>query len=194
MDDSGIQLGMAATALALVLGFMVGPCAVYGARAGRPAFVEVARQGLYANFALITLACLTIVGAFVSSDFSVLYVAENSNSRLPLLYRLTALWGGHEGSLMLWLWYLTLFAALCAFLHRRSHPHSMPYVMATLALIQVGFLILILFLSSPFTLILPPPPDGRDLNPLLQDPGLVFHPPTLYMGYVGFSVPFAFAI
>jgi cytochrome c-type biogenesis protein CcmF len=95
---------------------------------------------------------------------------------------------------MLWLWYLTLFAALCAFLHRRSHPHSMPYVMATLALIQVGFLILVLFLSSPFTLIFPPPPDGRDLNPLLQDPGLAFHPPTLYMGYVGFSVPFAFAI
>lgn len=194
MTGSAIDLGMAATALALALAVLAVVFSLYGERAGRPAFVAVSRQALYANFFLITLAMATVVAAFVVQDFSVLYVAQNSNSRLPFIYRLSALWGAHEGSLLLWLWYLVLFSALAVFIHRRSHPRSMPYIVATLAAIQIGFLSLILFLSSPFTEVFPPLPDGRDLNPLLQDPGLIFHPPLLYLGYVGFSVPFAFAI
>jgi len=193
-QNTTIEIGMIATTLALLLAIAAAGFSLAGRVLVRPAYVTVARLALYVNFALVTLAIATIVHAFVTKDFSVAYVAQNSNSQLPLMYRLTALWGAHEGSLMLWLWYLVLFSALAGYLHHKTHPLSMPYILATLAGIQVGFLSFILFLSSPFTEIIPALPEGRDLNPLLQDPGLIFHPPLLYMGYVGFSVPFAFAI
>ena len=193
-QNTTIEIGMIATTLALLLAVAAVVFSLAGRALVRPAYVAVARLALYVNLALVTLAIATIVHAFVTKDFSVAYVAQNSNSQLPLMYRLTALWGAHEGSLMLWLWYLVLFSALAAYLHHKTHPLSMPYILATLAGIQVGFLSFILFLSSPFTEIIPALPEGRDLNPLLQDPGLIFHPPLLYMGYVGFSVPFAFAI
>jgi len=194
VSGSLIELGMAATGLALVMALCCIAFSVAGAVAARPAFVLVARQALVANLALVTIACATVVWAFVQYDFSVAYVAQNSNTRLPLIYRITALWGAHEGSLLLWLWLLTLYCALACVLHWESHPKSMPYVMATMAGVQTGFLVLILFLSSPFTELHPAPVEGRELNPLLQDPGLIIHPPLLYMGYVGFVVPFAFAI
>ncbi len=193
-DNTTIELGMIATTLAFVLSIAAFGFALAGGFLKRPSYVVVARLSLYVNLALVTLAIATIVHAFVIKDFSVSYVAQNSNSQLPLIYRVTALWGAHEGSLMLWLWYLVLFSALAGYLHHKTHPLSMPYVLATLAGIQIGFLSFILFLSSPFIEIHPALPEGRDLNPLLQDPGLIFHPPLLYMGYVGFSVPFAFAI
>jgi len=193
-QNTTIEIGMIATTLALILAIAAVVFSLAGRVLLRPAYVAVARLALYVNFALVTLAIATIVHAFVTKDFSVAYVAQNSNSQLPLMYRLTALWGAHEGSLMLWLWYLVLFSALAGHLHHKTHPLSMPYILATLAGIQIGFLSFILFLSSPFTEIIPALPEGRDLNPLLQDPGLIFHPPLLYMGYVGFSVPFAFAI
>lgn len=194
MNGSLIEFGMAATSLALLLALCCAAFSIAGSAGKRPAFVLVARQALIANFVLVTLACATVVWAFVQNDFSVAYVAQNSNTRLPLVYRLTALWGAHEGSLLLWLWILTLYSALVAVLHWESHPKSMPYIMATLAAVQIGFLVLILFLSSPFTELHPAPAEGRELNPLLQDPGLIIHPPMLYLGYVGFVVPFAFAI
>jgi len=194
MSGSLIEIGMAATALAFVLALICVAFAIAGSLARRPAFVNVARQALLANLALVTIAAATIVWSFVQNDFSVAYVAQNSNTRLPVIYRLTALWGAHEGSLLLWLWLLTLYSALVVILHWESHPRSMPHVMATLAAVQVGFLALILFLSSPFTELHPAPAEGRELNPLLQDPGLIIHPPLLYLGYVGFVVPFAFAI
>lgn len=185
---------MAATGLALILALSCMVFCIAGGVARRPAFILVGRQALVANFVLVTLACATVVWAFVQNDFSVAYVAQNSNTRMPLIYRLTALWGAHEGSLLLWLWFLSLYSALVALLHWESHPRSMPHVMATLAAVQIGFLVLILFLSSPFTELHPAPSEGRELNPLLQDPGLVIHPPMLYLGYVGFAVPFAFAV
>ena len=194
MSGSLIELGMAATALALMLSVVAAVLSLLGEYLRRPAYVVVARQALVANFALVTLGCFTVVWSFVQNDFSVAYVAQNSNTRLPLIYRVTALWGAHEGSLLLWLWILTLYSALAVVWHRDTHPRSMPYVIATLAGVQFGFLALIVFLSSPFTELVPPPPDGRELNPLLQDPGLIIHPPLLYLGYVGFVVPFAFAI
>ena len=194
MSGSLIEIGLGATSLSLVIALASLVAAGYAYRRSAPAFLHVGRHGLIINFFLITLACFTIVWSFVVKDYSVLYVAQNSNSQLPLLYRLTALWGAHEGSLMLWLWYLAGFSALAVYLHFKSHPLSMPIVISTLAALQIGFLIFILFLSNPFIQVHPPLPDGRDLNPLLQDPGLAFHPPTLYMGYVGFSIPFAFAI
>ncbi len=194
MTGSLIELGLGATSLSLVLALACIGAVAYGLYRGAPSFLHVARHGMILNFALVTLGCFTIIWSFVIKDYSVLYVAQNSNSQLPLLYRLTALWGAHEGSLMLWLWFLTAFSALAVYLHFNSHPLSMPYVIITLAALQVGFLIFILFLSNPFVEVHPALADGRDLNPLLQDPGLAFHPPTLYMGYVGFSIPFAFAI
>lgn len=194
MSGSLIELGMAASALALQLAFVAVVLSLAGANLRRPAFVHVARQALLANFALVTLSCFTVIWAFVQNDFSVAYVAQNSNTQLPLIYRLTALWGAHEGSLLLWLWILTGYSAAVVLLHWKTHPLSMPYVMATFGGIQIGFLVLILFLSSPFTEIAPAPVEGRELNPLLQDPGLIIHPPMLYLGYVGFVVPFAFAV
>ncbi len=194
MSGSLIELGMVATVLSLALAITCIVASIAGANAQRPALVQVARHALLANFALVTLSCFTVIWSFVQNDFSVAYVAQNSNTRLPLIYRITALWGAHEGSLLLWLWFLTLFAALVVVIHSQTHPRSMPYVMATLGAIQVGFQALILFLSSPFTELIPAPLEGRELNPLLQDPGLIIHPPMLYLGYVGFVVPFAFAI
>lgn len=194
MSGSLIELGMASAALALILALFCIGFSIAGHVYQRPAFIVVARRALLANLALVTLASGTLIWAFVQNDLSVAYVAQNSNSRLPLVYRLTAFWGAHEGSLLLWLWLLTLYSALVPLLHWESHPKSMPIVMATLAGVQVGFLALILFLSNPFTELHPAPAEGRELNPLLQDPGLIIHPPMLYMGYVGFVVPFAFAI
>ncbi len=194
MSGNTIELGLAATVLALGSACLAVTLAIAALHLTRPAFMAAARQAMYLNFFLITLACLAIVWSFVELDFTVLYVVQNANRDLPMIYRLSALWGAHEGSLMLWLWFLTGYSALAAFLHRYSHPLSMPYVVVTLGLIQIGFLTFILFLSSPFTRIFPAAAVGRELNPLLQDPGLIFHPPMLYLGYVGFSVPFAFAI
>lgn len=194
MNGSLIEIGLGATSLALVLSFAAIIAAGLAVQRNAPSFLHSARHALILNFILVTIGCFTIVYSFVVKDYSVLYVVQNSNSQLPLLYRLTALWGAHEGSLMLWLWFLAAFSALAVYVHWKSHPLSMPYVIITLAALQIGFLIFILFLSNPFIEVHPAMPDGRDLNPLLQDPGLAFHPPTLYMGYVGFSIPFAFAI
>ncbi len=194
MNGTLIELGLGATSLALILNFAAIGAVLISLQRTAPAFLHAARHAMILNFILLTIGCFTIVWSFVVKDFSVLYVAQNSNSQLPLLYRLTALWGAHEGSLMLWVWFLAVFSAIAVWVHWKSHPLSMPYVILTLAALQIGFLIFILFLSNPFIEVHPAMPDGRDLNPLLQDPGLAFHPPTLYMGYVGFAVPFAFAI
>src|SRR5699024_6507901 len=128
-------------------------------------------------------------------DFSLSYVANHSNSAMPWQYRLSAVWGGHEGSLLLWIWMLSAWGAAVA-LRSRSVAHSMvAKVLAVMGMIGVGFLSFMLLTSNPFDRLLPWfPIDGADLNPLLQDPGLIFHPPMLYMGYVGFSVAFAFAV
>ena len=130
----------------------------------------------------------------MDNDFSVLYVADNSNSMLPPIYRFTAVWGGHEGSILLWTLLLTLWMAAVSIFSRRLPLAMVARVLAVMSWIAAGFLFFMLFTSNPFVRLLPPAMDGRDLNPLLQDPGMVSHPPILYMGYVGFAVAFAFAI
>ncbi len=194
MVESLIKLGQLAVCLALALSLYAAVQAVLSAVGGAPARLRAARNVLYANFALVTFGCLALIWSFATDDFSVAYVAQNSNTHLPMIYKLTAMWGAHEGSLMLWLWYMTLLSAIAARLHFNTHPLSMPWVIATLASVQLGFLVFIVFLSDPFLTMTPALAEGQDLNPLLQDPGLVFHPPVLYLGYVGFAVPFAFAI
>jgi len=136
--------------------------------------------------------CLTL--AFLNNDFSVLYVAQHSNSQLPTIYRAAAVWGGHEGSLLLWLLMLNGWTLAVSLLSRQLPRAMVARVIGVLGLVAAGFGLFILTTSNPFERLLPAAPDGQDLNPLLQDPGLVFHPPMLYMGYVGFSVAFAFAI
>jgi cytochrome c-type biogenesis protein CcmF len=145
-------------------------------------------------FALLSIGMLALVYSFIVRDFSVLYVANNSNSKLPFFYTVAAVWGGHEGSLLLWVFILSVFSTLAVWLHWRTQPTIMPYLIAVECAIIFGFLCLIVFLSSPFERLLPVPLEGKDLNPLLQDPAMVMHPPMLYMGYVGFSIPFSFAM
>ncbi|MFM9835400.1 MAG: heme lyase CcmF/NrfE family subunit [Methylophilaceae bacterium] len=147
-----------------------------------------------AQFVFIAISFLCLDYAFYSNDFSVLYVASNSNSQLPLIYRLAAIWGGHEGSMLLWVAILALWTMAVTFFAQKLPYSFRTTLLAVMGLVSVGFLMFILFTSNPFIRLIPAAMDGRDLNPLLQDPGMVFHPPVLYMGYVGFSVAFAFAI
>ncbi|MCC6304088.1 MAG: heme lyase CcmF/NrfE family subunit [Rhodobacteraceae bacterium] len=194
MEMPPIRLGGVAVALALALCLFAAGQAVAAARGRSTARLVLARNAMLANALLVTLGMAVLVHAFATSDFGVAYVARNSNLGLPPLYRITAAWGAHEGSLLLWAWYLAVLAAAAIVIHWRDHPLSMPWIIATLATVEAGFLALIVFLSNPFATLAPVPADGRDLNPLLQDPGLAFHPPVLYLGYVGFAVPFAFAV
>jgi cytochrome c-type biogenesis protein CcmF len=155
---------------------------------------SVARPAALLQFGLVALsfACLAI--SFLSNDFSVQYVAQHSNSLLPKVYQFSAVWGGHEGSLLLWILLLTLWTAAVAVFSRSLPLDMVARVIGVLGLVSVGFTMFILTTSNPFERLLPAAMDGRDLNPLLQDPGLVIHPPMLYMGYVGMSVAFAFAV
>ncbi len=154
----------------------------------------MAKPAAQALFLVMTLSFLALCWCFYANDFSVLYVAEHSNSKLPLLYRMGAVWGGHEGSLLLWVYMLSCWTFAVAQLSRNLDDATVARVVGVLGLVTSGLLLFILFTSNPFDRVMDVPDNGRDLNPLLQDPGLVFHPPMLYMGYVGFSVAFAFAI
>jgi len=189
-----IELGHLAAYLALAVALIQGLAPIAARVLRRP---ELARIGFHTTIAIFILTSIggaALIHAFVTGNYSVQYVASNSNSHLPLFYKIAALWGGHEGSLYLWVWVLTLFTVFVAWHGRRRYPDRLPTILAVQGLLMVGFFGLILFLSNPFLRLFPVPADGRDLNPLLQDPGMVFHPPMLYLGYVGFSVPFAFAM
>ncbi len=145
-------------------------------------------------FLLTTVGALTIVYSLLTNNFSVLYVASNSNTHLPIFYKVAALWGGHRGSLYLWVWIMTGYTAAVAHHGRSRYPDRLPVIMAVEGALIAGFYGLVLFLSNPFARLFPIPPQGQNMNPLLQDPGMVIHPPMLYMGYVGFSIPFSFAV
>ncbi len=183
-----------ALALALALCLLAAVLAVQAGRRHDALRLVAARNAVFAVAALVTFAFAVLIRAFVISDFSLAYVAQNSNLDLPLIFKLSAAWGAHEGSLLMWAWFLAVLTAAAVALHWRDHPLSMPWVIATLALVQAGFLALVVLLSNPFATLAPVPADGRDLNPLLQDLALAFHPPMLYLGYVGFTIPFAFAV
>ena len=166
-----------------------------GAAVGNTSYMQLSRYTAWGQFGVVALAIATLAYAFLTNDFSVAYVAENSNSKLPLIYRFCAVWGAHEGSLLLWVFILTGWMAAVSLFSKRLPLEICARVLAVLAIIAIGFYLFLLTSSSPFIRILPNvPADGADLNPILQDPGLAVHPPILYMGYVGFAVPFAFAI
>src|SRR5208337_3622589 len=164
-----------------------------GAWRGNAAWMNVARPAVSGQFVFVATAFACLVYAFVNNDFSVMYVARNSNSNLPLFYRVTALWGAHEGSLLLWILVLTLWTMAVVARLRFLPPAFGARVLGVLGLISFGFLLFTLWTSDPFARLLPAVPDGNDLNPVLQDFALAVHPPILYTGYVGFAVSFAFA-
>jgi cytochrome c-type biogenesis protein CcmF len=188
------ELGHLALILALCVALVQGALPILGAQRGQAAWIAIARPAAQTQFVLVAFAFGCLMLAFLNNDFSVAYVAAHSNSRLPQMYRAAAVWGGHEGSLLLWMLMLNGWTLAVSLLSRQLPQAMVARVIGVLGLVASGFLLFILFTSNPFERLLPAAADGQDLNPLLQDPGLVFHPPMLYMGYVGFSVAFAFAI
>ncbi len=188
------ELGQFALALALCLALAQAVLGLAGAARGNAAWMAVARPAAAGQLVFVSIAYGCLTYAFVTHDFSVQNVASNSNLRLPLEYRVAAVWGSHEGSLLLWVLMLAGWNAAVATFSRRLPDDMVARVLGVMGFVTIGFIAFMLFTSNPFDRLLPPAADGRDLNPLLQDPGMVFHPPLLYMGYVGFSVAFAFAI
>jgi cytochrome c-type biogenesis protein CcmF len=188
------ELGHFALILALFVAATQAVLPLAGAAQNNRAWMAIARPAAQLHFVLVAISFICLATAFVHNDFSVLYVANQSNSQLPLAYRIAAVWGGHEGSLLLWSLMLAAWTIAVSLFSRQLPQPMVARVLGVLGLISVGFFLFILLTSNPFERLLPAAADGRDLNPLLQDPGLIIHPPMLYMGYVGFSVAFAFAI
>jgi cytochrome c-type biogenesis protein CcmF len=188
------ELGHFALILALVMALTQAVLPLAGAARGNPVWMAYAKPCARAQFVLTVLAYAALTHAFVTNDFSVLYVAQHSNSMLPLVYRVTAVWGGHEGSILLWALILGGWTLAVTFFSKPLDAPTVARIVGVMGLISVGFLLFTLVTSNPFLRMLPAAADGQDLTPLLQDPGMVIHPPMLYMGYVGFVVAFAFAI
>ena len=188
------EIGQYALMLALGLALIQGTMPIIGARNNDPVLMSIAAPAALAQFIFVAIAFLALAECYVVSDFSVLNVFENSNSQMPLIYRLTSLWGNHEGSMILWVSILAFFGALVAVFGNNLPVTLKANALGVQAWIAAAFDLFILTTSNPFLRIPDAPFEGRDLNPILQDPGLAFHPPMLYLGYVGFSIAFSFAI
>lgn len=188
------ELGHFALILTLPVALLLGLLGVAGGQTGRQDWMALVRPGTQALWVLTAIAFGSLTYAFYSNDFSVVYVVQHSNTSLPAMYRIAGVWGGHEGSLLLWHFMLVSWMLVVSIFSRQLPDAMVARVLGVLGLVAVGFLLFMLLTSNPFLRLIDAPADGRDLNPLLQDPGLVFHPPMLYMGYVGLAVPFAFAI
>ena len=188
------ELGHYALILALGVALIQGTMPIVGARSNDPLLMSMAAPAALAQFALVAISFLALAECYVTSDFSVFNVYENSNTTMPLIYRLTSVWGNHEGSMMLWVSILVFFGALVAVFGSNLPAALKANALGVQAWIAAAFELFILTTSNPFLRIPNAPFEGRDLNPILQDPGLAFHPPMLYLGYVGFSITFSFAI
>jgi cytochrome c-type biogenesis protein CcmF len=188
------ELGNFSLMVALAVALVQGTLPIVGAARGNTAWMDLARPAAQAVFVLVVVAAACLVASFLRDDFSVMYVATNSTRALPVRYKIAAFWGGHEGSMLLWLLILSFWMFAVSLFSRHLPQAMVARILGVMGLIAVGFLLFILLTSSPFERLIPAAEEGRDLNPLLQDPGMVAHPPMLYMGYVGFSVAFAFAI
>ncbi len=188
------ELGHFALILALSVALVQAIVPAMGLLRRRVDWMAIAVPAAVLQFILVTIAYGILSYAFIAHDFSVLYVANTSNSELPLIYRISGVWGAHEGSLLLWVFLLSTWTAIIAVYGKRYPADMRAGVISVLGFISIGFILFSLFTSNPFLRMFPVPYDGADLNPLLQDPVMALHPPMLYMGYVGFAVPFAFAI
>ncbi len=188
------EIGHVALILALTMALAQSLLPLIGAQTGKAAWMSLARPSARGQFVFMVIAYGCLTYAFVNNDFSVALAATHSNSTLPLVYRYTAVWGNHEGSILLWTLILSGWTLAVSIFSRQLDEPTVARVLGVMGLVSCGFMMFTLFVSNPFERLLPAAPDGRDLNPLLQDPGMVIHPPMLYMGYVGFVVAFAFAI
>jgi cytochrome c-type biogenesis protein CcmF len=188
------ELGQLALALALCLALVQGTVPIVGAALGRADWMALARPAAAGQFVFVAMAFGALVYAFLSDDFSVLFVAQHSNTALPVFYKATAAWGGHEGSMLLWIGVLAVWTMAVAAGSTSQPQEFASRVLGVLGIVSAGVIAFAFFTSNPFTRLIPTPADGNDLNPLLQDPGMIIHPPTLYVGYVGMAVPFAFAV
>ena len=189
------ELGNVALTLALVMSILLAVYPMWGAQTNNTRLMASGKPLAYGLFLFTLIAYVCLTHAFVTDDFSVAYVAQNSNSQLPIYYKMTAVWGGHEGSFLLWVLMLSMWTIAVAIFSRGIPQAMVSRVLSVLGMVSIGFYLFMLLTSNPFDSMLPFfPVDGRDLNPLLQDFGMIIHPPMLYMGYVGFSVAFAFAV
>jgi cytochrome c-type biogenesis protein CcmF len=188
------EIGHYALILALFMALAQGTLPLVGAHRGDGGLMALARPAAEGQLLFIVVAFAALTWSYVTSDFSVANVVANSHSAKPLIYKISGVWGNHEGSMLLWVLILALFGAAVAVFGGNLPPALRARVLAVQAWIGIGFLLFILLTSNPFDRVIPPPGDGRDLNPLLQDIGLAIHPPFLYLGYVGFSMAFAFAV
>lgn len=188
------ELGHFALILALGVALFQTIVPMIGATRGWSSWMEAARPAALAQFGLVGIAFAALTVAFITSDFSVAVVYENSHSTKPMIYKISGVWGNHEGSMLLWVLILALFGAAAASFGEHLPPGLRARVLSVQGSVGVAFLAFIIFTSNPFVRMVPPAFDGRDLNPLLQDPGLAFHPPFLYLGYVGLSMSFSFAV
>ncbi len=188
------EFGQLALALALCLALVQATVPLIGAAVGRSEWMALARPAAAGQFVFVAIAFGVLVYAFLTDDFSVLFVAQHSNSALPVFYKATAAWGGHEGSMLLWIAVLAVWTMAVAAGSRSQPQEFASRVLGVLGIVSAGVIAFAFITSNPFTRLVPTPADGNDLNPLLQDPGMIFHPPTLYVGYVGMAVPFAFAV
>jgi cytochrome c-type biogenesis protein CcmF len=184
--------------VAIILGFAL---ALWGIaapillhRTGNPTFLSSARTAILGQFVLVTIAASALIFGLVTTDFSIQYVAMNTTRATPIYYRVTGLWGALEGSLMLWEWLLIIFSGLVAWIYKDRHRETMPWVLMIFSIVSAFFLAVLAFASNPFQTISPVPLDGRGLNPLLEDANMMSHPPLLYTGFVGLTVPYAFAM
>jgi cytochrome c-type biogenesis protein CcmF len=188
------ELGNLALVTALLAAAVQGACGIAGGARGDAALGRVARRAGYAQLVLVALSFAALTACFVRDDFSVLYVATNSNTALPLIYKFAAVWGAHEGSLLLWALILMAWIGVAGASSAALPEEVRARLVGALGLVSVGFLSFLIFTSNPFVRLLPAAMEGRDLNPLLQDPAMAAHPPMLYVGYVGMALPFAFAV
>ncbi|MGR9037226.1 MAG: heme lyase CcmF/NrfE family subunit, partial [Gammaproteobacteria bacterium] len=188
------EIGQFALIMALSMAVILSALPLAGAAIAVSGWIAVARPAAYAQLLFVSVAYGCLTYGFLTHDFSVAYVAANSNTHLPILYLISGVWGAHEGSLLLWALVLCCWTALVARFSRNIPELTVARVLGVMGLVAIGFILFLLLTSNPFERLFPAPLEGRDLNPLLQDPGLAIHPPMLYMGYVGFSVAFAFAI
>ncbi len=188
------ELGYAATVAALLLALYGSVAAAVGARTGRPALIESSQRAAFGVFVLVACCMLLLVYAFLTFDFSVRYVANTTNRGTPFYYRITALWGALEGSIVLWTWMLSLYTVIVVVQYRRRQPEFYPWVLSVMLGIAAFFLLVMTIPAPPFERLSPIPADGRGLNPLLEDSGMITHPVALYLGFTGFTVPFAFAM
>ncbi len=188
------ELGQIALLIALTLSIVQAVFPLLGAHRGITSWMQLAYPAARLQLLFVFIAFALLTYSFLTHDFSVAYVAHNSNTKLPTQYLFSAVWGGHEGSLLLWALTLSLWTGAVTLFSRSIPLVMISRVVGVLGLIAIGFLLFMLLTSNPFDRLAMPPAEGRDLNPLLQDFGLIIHPPMLYMGYVGFAVPFAFAV